>query len=1046
MRATGGGKLNVIAIAVALAMGTAVVSQDVRAQAQTSEARRYDIAAGKLSDGLKQIGLQSKLQLLAPPELTQGLRANSVSGVYTAKQALDRLLAGSGLSYEFVNATTVVIKKSTAPSSTPAPPKQAKKPAQASPSDDENIVGMPAIMVKGERTLNMDIQRSVDDPQPYVVFTREVIESSGAININDFLRTRLPMATNGGSNSQIGYIGGDASSVSLRGMGEGQTLILIDGRRVARSSAGYSSGQADLNGIPLAAIERIEVLPTTASAIYGGSATGGVINVILRRDFVGSQVGVTYDNTFDTDSAVKRVDFSTGFSLLDGRTSVWLSGSHSEANSLRVKDRDFMRDARQIILANNPAGLRIGTYPPISSTANIVSADGSNLRLRDGTELGSSMTYAPDGYLGALSDNGAALIANAGGFNLDLADSDVQYPAAGGADLLARPQVTSFSGSVKHEFSDRINAYVDYSYSANKSLTRTGKLIGGLVPATSAANPFQQAVWISTYAPQVDGLVRSNSSYRRIGAGAVFKLRGEWTGAIDYTRTQAEIASVNDSPYFSSNYNTDVQTGAVDLLKDPVLLGNDLLRYFAGNAVTWFPVESVADNPSLRLSGPVGNMPGGKPRVSLLLERQDLEYGAGMQATPVAATFFPARTQTVDSAYFELSLPIFSALNRVKWIESLDVQLAGRWDFYQSWNASHASGTLLGPPPVFTYVNKESSEFSPLVAFKYRPNESLMLRASYSTGFIPPDVNQLGVPSQYENFASFADPKRGFTGPVAPYLRSQGGSPDLVPEESESWSVGLVLTPAISDSLRLSLDFTRTEKTNVISTLSDQVILDNEDSLPGRIVRGAKLPTDPADWAGPIIALDGSMVNVGKFNIDTVDMQFDYTWRTERFGQFDWFAVGTWIGKYERQLAPTLPFTDQLGIGGSTANIALKYKANAGVRWRLNDWSGGWTVRYLDSYLVANPTQASSANAIASQGRGGRIPSQTYQDVYLGYAFGMSDREGVAGRIVDGLDLKVGVRNLFNRAPPFDYSMLNYYSYLGDPRMASYYISVTKSF
>jgi len=73
-----------------------------------------------------------------------------------------------------------------------------------------------------------------------------------------------------------------------------------------------------LNGIPLAAIERIEVLPTTASGIYGGSATGGVINIILKRDFQGFQTRLTYDNTFDTDSAVRRVDLSAGFNL-EGR-------------------------------------------------------------------------------------------------------------------------------------------------------------------------------------------------------------------------------------------------------------------------------------------------------------------------------------------------------------------------------------------------------------------------------------------------------------------------------------------------------------------------------------------------------------------------------------------------------------------------------------------------------------------------------------------------------------------------------------------------------
>src|SRR3546814_14300606 len=114
------------------------------------------------------------------------------------------------------------------------------------------------------------------------VFDRTAIERAGAINLNDFLLKRLSSNTYATTTSQSGNILGDKSAINLRGLGENQTLILVDGRRLSSLSAGFSPGQPNLNGIPLAAVDRIEVLPTTASDIYGGSATGGGINGVLR--------------------------------------------------------------------------------------------------------------------------------------------------------------------------------------------------------------------------------------------------------------------------------------------------------------------------------------------------------------------------------------------------------------------------------------------------------------------------------------------------------------------------------------------------------------------------------------------------------------------------------------------------------------------------------------------------------------------------------------------------------------------------------------------
>ncbi|MGH7957692.1 MAG: TonB-dependent receptor, partial [Opitutaceae bacterium] len=147
------------------------------------------------------------------------------------------------------------------------------------PKNEETIavpVKLGRFEVMESKILNMDIKRSRDDAQPYAIFERQAIEQSGATMLDDFLKNNVTMNNTGILNSQlVGQNTGSTSVVNLRGLGANQTLILIDGRRAASANNQGFPVQPDINGIPLAAIERIEVLPTTASGIYGGSATGG---------------------------------------------------------------------------------------------------------------------------------------------------------------------------------------------------------------------------------------------------------------------------------------------------------------------------------------------------------------------------------------------------------------------------------------------------------------------------------------------------------------------------------------------------------------------------------------------------------------------------------------------------------------------------------------------------------------------------------------------------------------------------------------------------
>lgn len=155
-----------------------------------------------------------------------------------------------------------------------------------------------SMTLKGERDrpqpysdANVDIPRTMDDVQPYYIFDSKTIEQSGAANLEELLRQRLPMNASGASSAQAPADGGsygNASKINLRGLCTDQTLVSVNGRRQAVLSPDWD--QPDINAVPPAAVERIEVLPSSASAIYGGSAIGGIVNIVLKKQYSGGEI------------------------------------------------------------------------------------------------------------------------------------------------------------------------------------------------------------------------------------------------------------------------------------------------------------------------------------------------------------------------------------------------------------------------------------------------------------------------------------------------------------------------------------------------------------------------------------------------------------------------------------------------------------------------------------------------------------------------------------------------------------------------------------
>jgi iron complex outermembrane receptor protein len=974
----------------------------------------FNIPSAPLADSLAEWSKQSGLQVLKRQTAKRDeIVTPQVSGSFSATEALDRLLANTGLRYEFVNDRTVRI--------VPIPEEH----------DAAASRGIAEILVQGSRLLNMDLKRSRDDAQPYVIYERESIERSGARSVEDFLRQRLPMNTAGQSYGQSGASQlGNISQVNLRGLGSNQTLILVDGHRTADLNFGGDTFQSDVNGIPLGAIERIEVLPTTASGIYGGNATGGVVNIVLRRDYSGSEVKLTYENSFDVSSRQVRADFAAGFNLEDGKTNVLLAGSYSDSDTLLYQDSDLVKRGIATIRANNPTFYTQAVNPPLGATANIRSVNGSPL-FGPGS---SNITFVPDGYAGG--GGLAPLQANAGNYNYDLAPTRQQ----GERSLLNAPTVYSVSSTIRRQFTDSIQAFLEGAASNNESVTPQSSVQTNFtLGATAPNNPFGQAVRVTVPIAAAGYETSTVLKERRLLGGLIFKLPQGWQGEADFTWDKTGASWVQAQSLTAAT-GTALQNGTLDILRDtrayPITFTDANLL---PNDRTIEPFDATLRDWAVRAGGPVSLPFAALPTISLsgMLEYRDTALSRTSILSAGGTYIYPDRSYNVASAYLEARIPIVDARNARTGLRELELQLAGRHDRYITHGAT---GFLLTPTAPVTRITNESQSTDPTFGLRFVPVRDVQLRASYGTGFRVPSTSQLAptTPILSNANGTIVDPRRG-NEPIASYYLTQGGNPTLQPEESKSWSFGTVLTPRWIPDLRASVDYTRVKKTDNISSLSTLQILDNESRFPGRVTRAAPAPGDPFG-VGVITGIDVSAINVASTNTEAFDMALDYSLNDTPVGAFSFFLVGTWQTHLQTQLLPSEPVKELVGIssgfGSNTSSgIPVKFKANVGTTWKWRDWTLGWTTRYYDDYLAADPTSASSAATVLNQGGGGRVKSQAYHDLIAGY------------RLPQNIEVQAGIKNVFNKKPPFDAGAGSmYYSYLGDPRLASYWLSLKAAF
>lgn len=1023
--------------------------------------KTFNLPAGPASDSLKAFATQSGLDVVFVSSATEGITTPEVRGELTPQEAIDRLLSGTPL-VATTNGRSGGIKVRR---ETEAERKNVSR-AIAEASDrpnlrtevnesGEKVVQMDTFEVFAGRTLNMDIRRTRDDVQPYVVFEGVDISNTGALDLQEFFYTRLPMNAQK-MNSQFTLNGGGATSgnqfdtINLRGLGSAQTLVLVDGRRTAGISRNSQTiSQPLIKGIPLSMIDRVEVLPSTASGIYGGGATGGVINIVLKRNYAGFDLEALYGNTFESDVGRMSVNLGGGFTLETGRTRVMLSASLTRQSELLNADRPFAQDAADHLLRNNPATASLNSF--YGSTANVRSSTGADLVLKPefgGAGLGSRFTFVPLGYGGPQSDNAAALRANAGRIN-----------ANGRSErLTSAPTSQAASLSVRREFSKYVDAYIDASRDRVDQTELSSIFTSVGVLATSPANPFQQNITVNLPFPSV----RLESSDRiqntRVIAGVVIKLPRDWMASFENSWSRSENI-------FKSLTVGSVRTTAAAFLEAHALSDLSGVHTMEGQNYFSFVDRTNADgsrntlqNLSLRSGGPVFQLPAGPATLSVLAEEQRnrLDGSISVQSTdagPASYTWAPPSAQDIRSYYAEAHIPIWSDKRPLRFVKEFEVIGSVRRDEYES---RYAAGTfpipsLTGPFPAVTYGEGASTATSRTIGAALRPIDSFKVRISAGTGFLPPNLNQITtrITPTFQS-TSFpppvVDPRRGGLP-----IRSDGvprtvallgtGSPNLRPELSDSLSFGAIYSPKAVDGLRIAIDVTKIKKRDEITVPDMQYIIDNETLYPDRVVRGPNVPSDLPGWAGPIVQLDTTPINVLRTSLYAIDVSLEYS-RKLSHGKIRGYAIATHVDHYMNQALPTTPLVDSAGYNGGFGvnGSPLRNRGNVGIDWQWGDWAAGWNAQYYDDYYVYGATTSAGQRAgiLLDQGSD-TVPRQIYHDFYVRYR--MANGANRFQKVIAGTEITIGIQNAFDRHPPVVTSGVSPY---GDPRLRRYTLSVRK--
>ena len=877
----------------------------------------------------------------------------------------------------------------------------AGQPAQAaialSPSNgksDEVVKLANMVVTEGKiepfiDTHNIDVPRTINDVQPRYIWSGADIEASGAVDINDFFSTMVPMNSASASNSQTSdQVLGNVSNINLGGLnnqvsgfgynnGTQNTLILLNGHSLPSMAYETQNIQPDISGIPLAAIDRVEILPASASAISGQSAAGGVVNIILKHDYTGVELKMTYDNTFGTDAPIRTESLSAGFNLDHGKTNVLVALSYSNRKPLQLRDRLGLVDNYEArYFAGYPGGelayTGATTATGFFSQPLIISSNGTPLFPGIST---ATVVQVPAGYQGFKVNGIAPLQANIGNYSLTH-PNDASFRTLAGLQyfLTQGPTQKGLNINVRQKLTAWVQAYFSLLVTSNfvEQPRESFDISSVTVAATNPNNPFGQAVKVSAVEFSSPSLESTDRVSRNLGGGLIFTLPHEWNGDLDYTWASSTLNLFNPGED-TTVLAAAVSSASVNIIADLGQFPIPKSSYYP----EWATAASGATESDItaRAVGPLMQLWAGAPQLSASLEHYRVGNITGLNITDSPLTpqneefvYYIGQSSKDTGEAAELSIPLVSEANHVFAVDHLDLEAAARMDQFSNTINSPASeeklirgatitytpapttGSSVPQPPISADASYKST--NEIIGLKWTPIADVTFRASYASGFVPPVYSQLeppnpngdtynvtgtpypGVPTSGPwPYTQIIDPLRGNAAYAVPVV--SGGNPNLKPETSKNLAWGVILTPKFIPGLRLSLDYAKITKHNNIISPTAQLLVSNASSFPGLVQRAAPAAGD-AYSAGPITQINATVAQrPSNPSVPSTISRATMGPSESAPGTFTLHAVGTFYQHYEVQTTIGSPLVEYLGnpdyVSPGDGFGQTKFKGNLGL-------------------------------------------------------------------------------------------------------------------
>ncbi|MBC2607804.1 TonB-dependent receptor plug domain-containing protein [Pelagicoccus albus] len=837
--------------------------------------------------------------------------------------------------------------------------------------------------VTGSRIRRIDLET----PSPVLVISRDELDATGFATVGDALRA-LPIVNGQSLNSAdagTSFTPG-VSSLNLRGLGNNNTLALINGRRAALyPSPGFNGFQSvfDYNSVPVSAIESIQIQKDGASAIYGSDAVAGVVNIELRKDFEGMQTQISFGDTWDTGS------FEEKFFAIAGtgneKTSIVYTVDFTKRNALFARDLDYTDSADATDL---------GSYDWSSSAPPSANVRGLDPAL---------FPQFPSGWA---TTNGVMLDYQDGVSIDDFVAGNVYYNFQEEQSLFPEQRSLGFYSYLTHEISDTVQAFAEVSYRHLEMnvlaaptpaffFNENGDSDAGtlVMPVENPYNPFGVELDALRWR-MVESGPRENDlviQYPRFVGGLQGEIGFDWTWETSVAYSKSSL----------TNYN---RNSVVDDLLQDALNGIEIdgetlyANPFGTNdprVIDYFTVENPNDDSYEALilganaSGVITDMPAGPLGVAFGVEyREDNLESVGTilnETSQIVGGSAGTNTfgyRDVTSAYAELSVPV---------LENLELQLAARYEDYSDFGDTT----------------------KPKAAFKFRPTDWLLFRASYGQSFRAPDLSYLYA-QQSTSFSSsqLIDPKNPDV--PAQQIRSiTGGNPDLGPEETDVTYAGIIISPSETPFLKdfqFSFEFFEFDQSGLIDSLSASEALTLEDTIPGLVVRAAPAA---GQTYGQILYVNSNFQNIDSAKMSGYDIGIKWLKETDNLGDFRVSVDATMNDSY------TYDGYELIG----TDNYP-EWRGTARFAWNKNDWAASLYVLYIDEY----PSIYADYGVPGTESQWLFNPQVSYSGLY---------------------DTKVtfGVRNVFNSEPPRDKDeSMTVNTSVNSIEPAFWYLRLTKDF